>query len=82
MKQSDNLTAIRINSRDIRPFVGILIEAGEGEIILGGGSSVFPRDDVVYLKGELIELLRHATVLAEACRTPPYSLLKSVVHVD
>jgi hypothetical protein len=64
VEQSNDVTAIAIYSDNVRPFVVVAGEAGEREVIGLVRSVMLTRDDVIDLKCEQVERLRHTEVLA------------------
>ena len=82
VKQPHYLTAVGIDTSDVRPFVAVAIVASEGEIVFGALSPMLTRDDVVDLKRQVVKMLRHLTVFAGSSGALPNVLLKNAVHGD
>ena len=82
VKQAHYLTTMGIDTSDVRPFVAVAIVASESEIVFGVLSPMLARNDVVDLKRQEVEVLRHLTVFAGAPSALPNVLLKSAVHGD
>jgi len=80
VKQPHYLTAVGIDTSYIRPFVAVAIVASESEIAFGTLSAMLPRDDVVDLKWQVVEMLWHLTVFAGPSSALPNVLLKGAVH--
>jgi hypothetical protein len=69
MKESNNLTAGGIRARDVRPFVPIAVQTGEGQIFRDGPASVLPRNDVVDVKRQRIDVGGKVAILTSTSCT-------------
>jgi hypothetical protein len=65
IEEPDDAPGLRIDPREIRPFVQVAVIAGEGEVIGVVGAAVLPGDDVLDVKrDERDVLLQQPTVFA------------------
>lgn len=64
VEEPRQLTAVRINSGEIRPLVAIAPQSGERQIVSRAQTAVLPGDNVVDGKGSHMDRLRHMTVFA------------------
>lgn len=63
MKQANQLASFGVDAGNVRTFVAIAVETGEGEILADGGSSVLARNDVIDPKGQPVLRMRNAAIL-------------------
>jgi hypothetical protein len=80
MKQGDNLTGIRVDARQIRPFVTVAIAARESEVFQNGGTSVLLSDHVVEVKRQFSERFRESAILAAVTGPGADGLVNRFVH--
>jgi len=71
MKQPSELPSFRVNPRDIRSLVRVILIAAQRQIIFSRWPVVFLSDNMIDLKREDIELLRDAAVFAGISRPLP-----------
>lgn len=64
MKEANDVTCVWIMPRDVRTFVTVAVQAGEGKILKNRLASVLPCDDVVDVEGQGIRMGRKAAILA------------------
>jgi hypothetical protein len=64
MKQRNNLTGVRVDPRQIRPFVAVAVTARESQVLQYRGAAVLLSDDVIEVKRQFSERFREATILA------------------
>jgi hypothetical protein len=64
MKQRNNLTGVRVDPRQIRPFVAVAVAARESQVFQHGRTAVLLGDNVVEVERQLSERFREATILA------------------
>lgn len=84
MKQTGVLSGLRVNPGEIRSFVGVAIEAGEGEILVDRLASMLPGDDVINPKRQLCECTGIPAILAAvSCALPdPFSSARYIAGFD
>ena len=71
MEESNELPSPRIRSRDVRAFVPVAVEAGEGEILEDGLASMLACNYVIDVKGQTIDVSGKVTILASVLGTLP-----------
>jgi hypothetical protein len=80
MEEPCALASLRINAREVRAFVMVVGETGEGEIARDGLAAVLFGDDMIDLEREFIIALRHAAVFTASMSTCPNELGKRPFH--
>ena len=71
MKQTDQLTGVGIQSRDVGAFVAIAMRTSECEIAGNGFPTMLLRYDMIHLKGQRQGKLRNAAIFAVPTRSLP-----------
>jgi len=80
MKQPGEFSGLWVQAGKVRPLVGVTGETRQREILLGCGTFVLFRDDMVHLKRKAREWFRELAVFAAALRAPPDRCLQAAVH--
>jgi len=80
MKQRNNLTGVRVDPREIRPFVAAAVAARESQVLQYGGAAVLLGDDVVEVKRQFSERFREATILAAVTSPDADGFVNRFVH--
>src|SRR5207244_1618669 len=79
VKERHQVAGHRINARDIRPFVFIVMQAAPGQVRQDGIAAVLLGNNVVRLKRKRIEPPRNAAIVAAiACQAPKLTEQSSV----
>src|SRR6186713_2177344 len=64
IKETDDFSSDRIDCREIWPLVQIARHTRERQVRRGVTAAMLPRDDVLDLKGKIVESFRHPAVFA------------------
>ena len=80
MKQRNNLTGVRVDPREIRPFVAVAVAARESQVLQFGGTAVLLSDDVVEMKRQFSERFRETTILAAVTGPDADGFVNRFVH--
>jgi hypothetical protein len=80
MKQRDDLTGVRIDPRQVRPFIAVAVAARESQVFQYGGAAVLLSDDVVEVKRQLSERFRETTILAAVTGPDADGFMNRFVH--
>jgi hypothetical protein len=80
MKQRDDLTGVRVNPRQVRPFVASAVTARESQVFQYGGAAVLLSDDVVEVKRQFSERFREAAILAAVTSPDADGFVNRFVH--
>jgi len=80
MKQRNNLTGVRVDPREIRPFVAVAVAARESQVLQFGGTAVLLSDDVVEMKRQFSERFRETTILAAVTGPDADGFMNRFVH--
>lgn len=74
------MSGLWVNAAQIGTLMIIAGKTGQGEVVLLIGAVVLSGNDMLDLKGQFIEFLPHATVLAAATRSLPHETSQLGVH--
>jgi hypothetical protein len=80
MKKSDQVIGHRIDARDVRPFMLVVMEATPCKILKDRLAAVLLSDDMVHLKRQRIEGRGHATIVATIPREDLQFLKQGLIH--
>jgi hypothetical protein len=79
-RQRNNLTAVRVNPRQVWPFVAVAVAARESQVFQHAGAAVLLGDDVVEVKRQFSERFREATILAAVTGLDADGFVNRFVH--
>jgi hypothetical protein len=80
VEEPNDSSGLGINTGEIRPFLGVVEIAGEGEVPGPCLAAMALGDDVVDLKSQWIVILMHLAVFAPTAGALPNQVLKGAIH--
>lgn len=80
IEEPSTFTSLWIDAREIGAFVVVVGEANQREVACDGRTVMLLRDDVIDLKRQFVEHLRHLAILAAVSRSLPNQIDERLSH--